>query len=264
MSNAHENMLEEIAVYALGSMPAPQADRIRRHIAECEECRAEYLALKPAADLVGITGTTPAQPSRMLKARIMKQVRAEAAPGNGVSAPSVAVMRAVRPIVWPAYAVAAACVVIALVTSIFNISLNSSLRTSQSELDQANSRASALARLLESQKQTTADLLSTDSQRYTVSSAQTHGEVVKHGSRLYIAMREMPPPPKGKVYQAWTLKPGAKTMTPSVTFLPTRSGVAVVALPENGQKVEAVAVSVEPEGGSKQPTSTPTFVVKLT
>ena len=264
MSSAHDNMLEDIAVYALGSMPAPESERMRRHIAECEECRAEYLALKPAADLVGITGTTPAQPSRMLKARIMKQVRSEAAPGNGVPAPSVAVMRAVRPIVWPAYAVAAACIVIALVTSIFNISLNSSLRTSQSERDQANTRASALARLLEAQKQTTADLLATDSQRYAVATAQANGDVVKHGERLYIAMRQMAAPPKGKVYQAWILKPGAKTMTPSVTFVPARSGVAVVALPENGQKVEAVAVSVEPEGGSKQPTSTPTFVVKLT
>jgi hypothetical protein len=166
--------------------------------------------------------------------------------------------------VWPAYAVAAASVVIALTMSIVNISLSSQLRTAQSELEQANARASALARSVESQKQTIADLLSTDSQRYSVASAVATGDVVKHGGRLYIAMRQMSPPPKGKVYQAWTLRPGAKTMTPSVTFVPTHSGVALVALPENGQKVVAVAVSVEPEGGSKQPTSTPTFVVKLT
>ena len=70
----------------------------------------------------------------------------------------------------------------------------------------------------------------------------------------------LPPLPKGKVYQAWTLPKGAKAVQPSLTFSPNADGVAVVALPVDASKVGAVAVSVEPEGGSKTPTTTPTFV----
>ncbi|HEY8312909.1 MAG TPA: anti-sigma factor [Candidatus Baltobacteraceae bacterium] len=258
--NVHEELLDDVAVYALGALAAPQAQRVRQHLVDCAECRAEYRALRPVADLVGLTAESAAQPSRMLKARIMKQIRTDAVPNNGASAPSAATVRAVRPIVWPAYAVAAACFAIALVTSIFNISLNESLKQSQNELVATSARSSSLARGVQVQKQTIADLLSTSSKRYGVAG----GEVVKHGERLYIAMRQLPPPPKGKVYQAWTLMAGTKTMSPSVTFVPNNAGVALIPLPENGAHVTAVALSVEPEGGSKQPTSTPTFVVKLT
>jgi hypothetical protein len=73
----------------------------------------------------------------------------------------------------------------------------------------------------------------------------------------------MPMPPKGKVYQAWTMAKGGKAMEPSVTFMPDRAGVAVVSLPMDAQRITEVAVSTEPDGGSKQPTSTPSFVVTL-
>jgi anti-sigma-K factor RskA len=77
-------------------------------------------------------------------------------------------------------------------------------------------------------------------------------------------MDGMPMPPKGHVYQAWTQHVGAQKMAPSITFMPDRSGVALVSLPMNASAIAAVAVSVEPEGGSKAPTTKPEFVVKLT
>jgi anti-sigma-K factor RskA len=36
-----------------------------------------------------------------------------------------------------------------------------------------------------------------------------------------------------------------------------------VPVPVDASTIAAVAVSIEPDGGSKQPTSTPTFVLKL-
>jgi anti-sigma-K factor RskA len=77
---------------------------------------------------------------------------------------------------------------------------------------------------------------------------------------MYLTLAKLPPLPRGKVYQAWTLPKGAKAVQPSLTFSPNADGVAVVALPVDASKVGAVAVSVEPEGGSKTPTTTPTFV----
>jgi anti-sigma-K factor RskA len=107
--------------------------------------------------------------------------------------------------------------------------------------------------------QTLADLAAPDAQRYTFAD----GSVVAAGDRLYLTMRNLPAPPAGHVYQAWTLPKGSKTMAPSSTFTPENGGVAVLRLPAQATAVEAVAVSVEPEGGSKQPTTKPIAVVRI-
>lgn len=258
MSPHDESMLDSVAVLALGALPADEARELRAHMETCPECREEYRLLRPAVDAVGVSaeacvdaasaGGSVAPPGPLLKKRIMQQIR-----------PNVAEMRAVRPIVWPAYAVAAACLIAVLVTSIANIALNSRLRESEARVAALSTHASESARQLAQQRTEVADLIAPDSQRFTVD----NGYVVKHGTRLYIAMNALPPPPKGKVYQAWTLRAGAEKMSPSVTFVPNGSGVAVVPVPVNASSVVAVAVSVEPDGGSKQPTSKPTFVLKL-
>lgn len=251
-------MLDNVAVYALGALPADEARGVRAHLASCEECREEYRRLVPAVHAVGVSaeacvdaasaGGSVAPPGPMLKKRIMKQIR-----------PNVAEMRAVRPIVWPAYAVAAAALIVALVTGIVNISVGSELRQAQTQLAQIGAHNAQVTRELANQRIALADMVSPNSQHYAVND----GEVVRHGNRLYIAMSALPPPPKGKVYQAWTLRAGASQMSPSVTFVPNRSGVAFVPVPVNAHSIAAVAVSVEPDGGSKQPTSTPTFILKL-
>ncbi len=252
--NDHDAMLENVAVYALGALPHNEAQAVAEHLRTCERCRQEYNTLRPAADAMAYTAE--AAPSPQLRARIM-----QAAARNPRNARAdVGEMRAVRPIVWPAYAVAAACLAIAIITSAFNISLNEENHQAQGQVAQLNAHAARLTRELVRQRTALADLISPQSQRYEVAS----GEIVKHGKRLYIAMQGMPMPPKGKVYQAWTEHKGSKKMTPSVTFVPNRGGVAVVSVPGNADSMAAVAVTVEPDGGSRAPTSKPEFIVKLT
>jgi anti-sigma-K factor RskA len=261
--NAHDAMLDDVAVYALGALPRDEARAVREHMAICPECTAEYRRLKPAVDAVAYSAEAcpdavsgAVVPSPRLKARIMDQVRGSAAPRR---LSNVGEMRAVRPIVWPAYAVAAACLAVALVTSAFNISLNEELHQSQAQFAQLGTHTKLLNRQVAAQRTELADLTSTDSQHYAVED----GEVVRHGNRLYIAMDSMSMPPRGKVYQAWIMRKGGTQMTPSVTFMPDRSGTAVVHIPARASQVVEVAVSMEPEGGSKHPTSKPAFLVKL-
>jgi hypothetical protein len=83
------------------------------------------------------------------------------------------------------------------------------------------------------------------------------GEIVKSNNRLYITMHDMAAPPAGKVYQAWTQPKGSKTMVPQPTFVPDKRGVVVVTLSADASKTHAVAVSIEPPGGSKAPTTSP-------
>ncbi len=229
MMASHEELLDSVAAYALGILPAAEAAEVAAHLQTCARCREEYRLLRPAVTAVAYSaeacadGTTGAVAGPLLKARVMKQVRAEA--GRR------------QPRAWPAYLVAAACLALAMLTGLAYISLSARSAT---------------------QQQTIADLTAPDTQHYPFAG----GEVLTHGKRLYIMMHRMPLPPAGHVYQAWTLAKGAKTVAPSSTFEPGK-GPAVVRLPEEATTLAAVAVSVEPEGGSAQPTTKPIALVRL-
>ncbi|MGH7738136.1 MAG: anti-sigma factor [Candidatus Tyrphobacter sp.] len=164
-----------------------------------------------------------------------------------------------RPPVWPAYLVAAACFALAIGTSLSNLTLTSQLRQAQASSQRESARASSLLRNLSLERTALADLESPSAQHYGAANAQ----VVSSNGRLYVLMSALPMPPRGRIYQAWALERGAASMTPSVRFIPDRHGIAVVALGDvDASRTTAVAVSVEPDSGSKAPTSR--FVLDVT
>lgn len=231
---SHDEMLDSVAAYALGTLAPNEAETVAAHLRTCEQCREEYRLLRPAVTAVAYTAEacTDARSgavavSPLLKARVMKQVRGETE-------------RRTLSRGWTVWALLAACLALALA----NLSLFERLN---------HDRTLAMA-----QEQTIADLAAADAQRHRFSD----GAVVTHGDRLYIVMQNLPVPPRGKIYQAWTLVKGEKRVAPSVTFAPSGS-TTVVPLPEAARQIAAVAVSVEPEGGSKQPTTKPIAVVSL-
>jgi hypothetical protein len=161
--------------------------------------------------------------------------------------------------VWPAYLVAAFCFLVAIVTTLINLNLTSQARQLQVQATRSDLRATSLARRLAAERTALADLQNPRALRYDVPS----GQVVVSNDHLYIVMHDMPMPPHGKVYQAWTLARGARAMSPSVTFIPDNRGIAVVALQDvAAAATEDVAVSVEPEAGSRSPTTSLLFEVQ--
>lgn len=236
---SHDEQLDNVAAYALGLLPPAEASVVAAHLKTCERCREEYQFLAPAVTAIAYSaeacsdpgsGATAASP--LLKARIMKQVRAEAAPARA-------------PRAWPAYAVAAAAIAIAILTGLLDLSLSRQLDGERAQ--RAN------------EAQVVADLTAPDSRHHRFAG----GDVLTNGNRLYLTMRGLPKPAPGHVYQAWTLPKGAKRVAPSVTFEPLGDGVAFVRLPEEATTLAAVAVSVEPAGGSQQPTTKPIALVTL-
>lgn len=260
MNGNHEEFFEDIAVYALGALPANDARRVREHMLECPECRAEYTALRDTTASLGLAaeacepGADGIQVSPLLKGRIMRDVRAS------VAAPAASGAPRRRPSFWPAYLVAAACIAIAMISTISNLSLNSSLSQTRAQLASANDRANALSRHLTATQSELADATDPLARRI----AMPGGTVIVRDGRLYITMQHLAAPPAGKVYQAWTLARGAKVVAPSLTFSPNAQGVAIVAVPADARNLVAVAVSVEPIGGSKAPTTKPIALVSLT
>jgi anti-sigma-K factor RskA len=264
-----DEMLDAVAALALGVLPENEARDVERAIENDPALRAEYERLRATADLTGYIAEPPAiaidevQAARM-KSRIMKEIRATSNPATAPrTAPAVAPLQprpAPAPPRWPAMVAAAAAVVVAAVALLSSLSLRNEVAASRAHdaLLQAQVAASqARVASLESQ---VADLTAPDAKRYAVAG----GQVIARGSRIYIALNALPKLPPGKVYQAWTLANGAKTVAPSITFVPSAGGGAVVALPPQDKQIAAVAVSVEPEGGSKAPTSKPIFIRPLT
>jgi anti-sigma-K factor RskA len=241
----HEGLLDDVATYALGALPASEGARVRAHLDTCEECRAEYDALRQSVTALATSAEACADEehgavvaSPLLKARIMREVRAEL----------VAPVRTRTP--WSMLAVAAS-ITLAIGMSTYAFSLNERLAALQTKGTHAIHDTDD-SRML-------ADIKSTKAKRYAI----TGGEIVVAQPRVYITMIDMPKPPPGKVYQAWTLEKGEKAVRPSVTFTPDSRGVALVSIPNTSHTLAAVAVSIEPEGGSKAPTSTPLFVRNL-
>jgi Anti-sigma-K factor rskA len=160
---------------------------------------------------------------------------------------------------WPAYLVAAACFAIALISSIANISLLGQLKQQQRELANLSERSTALARSLANERTALFDMLDSHARHYQIGD----GEVITRGSRIYLALRALPEPPHGKVYQAWTLAKGSTKVVASPTFLPDPRGVALIVLTADARSTTAVSVTLEPDGGSREPTSKPLMDVAL-
>jgi anti-sigma-K factor RskA len=245
------------AAYALGALSADEARRFEAFLAASPETQREVQEYREVAALLALTGpeaaTGPAAAG--LRDRVLARVGEQKArplpstPQDPGARPSAAI--------WVALA---ASLLLAVGLGAGLVSVRGRLAALQAEL---GARAAALAateqRLAE--RQATLDaILEPGVQMFQLTSSgdpapgiqlfwnrQRHLAIV-HGFRLK-------PVPAGKAYQLWFIKDGAPV--PSVTFKPEPDGhakVEQIPVPETGS-VSAAAVTVEPEGGSAQPTS---------
>jgi anti-sigma-K factor RskA len=252
-----DEMMESVALYALGVLPREEAALVAAFIANDLEARREYLDLRAAADSLAYSADEPvdsATSSRM-KERLLARVRSDVARVSprrtGVAYPAW---------LWGTGLAAAAAIVFAVVTVAQDLTLRSDLATAQRRITTLQGRLAQNERSTARDRQTLADLLAPDAKRYDVAD----GSVIVRGDRLYFALSKLPPLPKGHVYQAWTAQKGSTKMAPGPTFVPNPASVTVVPVPVDARGVGAVAVSVEPDGGSRAPTTTPTFIKPLT
>lgn len=167
--------------------------------------------------------------------------------------------RSRRALVWPAYLVAAVCFAVAVALSLMNLSLIEQLRTAQGSAARENTHVNNVVRALASERSMLDDLMDTDAQRFAI----TNGQIVMVRDRVYITMHDLAEPPRGKVYEAWTEPRNSSTYVPASTFVPDAHGVAVVGLSPAAKDTGVVAVSVEPEGGSKSPSGKMLVVVRI-
>ena len=254
---------ELIEAYALGALDPSERATLEAHLAAgCPECAK---ALAEARFLVSQLAylAPPAEPSDMLKSRLMLTVRAEAS----VARPATAQTRGASIPYWLWAGVAAL-----LLLSIYS---TWDARKLQKEVQEVNARAAAERKHREQLEQELTeakheawiltdpsskkiDIMPNDKEMPMLQ-ATWHPEL-----GIYITGQKMPMPKGNKVLQLWLIPktPGAKPM-PSHTFWPDASGKITEMVddpPEVMAQTKALAITEEPAGGSLQPTSTPMWV----
>jgi anti-sigma-K factor RskA len=236
--------------YVLGALPEEERLEFERYLAERPDLQVAVEDLGAFADLLALSPEQQ-EPSPELRRRIMDTVQAEAVQ---TQVHPRAERRSWLDRLWEAVglrdlALAGATV---LVVGLFSWGM-----LLQGEMRDLQGRVQVLQGQVQDQSQ--------GPQMIALGGAGTEqgarAEVVTlEGDRAVLVAEDMPPVPEGKTYQIWVIK--GDTPQPSGLFEPKGGSIAaVVERPVEG--ADAVAVTVEPEGGSPKPTTDPMLVGEI-
>jgi anti-sigma-K factor RskA len=248
MNGMDQERFEDLKdAYVLGALPEEERLEFERYLAAHPDLQAEMEELSAVAGLLAFS-VREQEPAPELRRRIMDTVEAEAVQ------PRTSQPRSWLGRLWEAVgprdlALAGAAM---LVIGLFSWSM-----LLQGEVRDLQGRVQSLQSQPQDQSQ--------GPQMIALGGAGTEqgvrAELVTlEDDRAVLVAENMPSPPEGKTYQIWVIK--GDTPKPSGLFEPKGDSIAaVVENPVEG--ADAVAVTVEPEGGSKKPTTDPMLVGKV-
>jgi anti-sigma-K factor RskA len=264
--NDQDQFRELIEAYAIGSLDAPERAALEAHLASgCDECVKALEEARWAVSQLAYLAPD-AQPSDILKGRLLQTVRADAASG---ATPQSSIRQTAVP--WWLWAGVAAL----LLFSVYSAWSERKLRGEIANLQQQTQTQQAERQKLEQElivakNQAHEAMIWSDPKSRKIMlppkdptmeplEAMWHPEL-----GLCVRGWKVPSPGDKRVLQLWLIpkKQGGKPM-PLVTFWPDASGTfsAMVANPPDPMsETQALAVTEEPIGGSSQPTSTPMWV----
>ncbi|WP_406446618.1 anti-sigma factor [Streptomyces sp. NBC_01613] len=250
------------APYALDALEPAERVRFERHLKKCDRCAAEVRAL--SEDAVRLAWSTAAAPPLAMRDRVLAAVRATPqAPGPmrerehtpqlpphvwGTQPPPgrSRAPRERRPLFVPfATATAAAALVVA---SLFAVQANEA----RDKLDAAQAQSREIAHVLAAPDARATAGKDTRGRSIGVVASASEGRAVVTLSG-YGAL------PSGRVHQLWLMRPDAQ---PRSLGLFKVGDTPLVATGLN-KTATSLAVTVEPDGGSPQPTSQPVVQLAL-
>jgi len=213
--------------YAVDALDDIERAAFERHLAACAECRAEVASLRETAAL--LASTEAIEPPAALRDRVLAGI-STVRPLPPEVAPEIRRRpgRAARFLV----AAAASVVIVGAGAVVWQQPWEDNPTVAESVLSAADAQS------------TTLDL---DGASATVTHSDSLGRAV-------IVTDDMPPPPEGKVYQLWLQQPGDGMV--SAGLMPVDPDQTVV-LDGDAATATAAGITVEPAGGSPEPTTAP-------
>jgi len=264
--STHDHFRELIEAYAIGSLDATERAELEAHLAAgCADCAK---ALEEARWLVSqLAYLAPsAEPSDMLKGRLLQTVRAEAAAGGQPR------QEHVRPtgIPWWLWAGVAALLLVSVYSAWNEQKLSRAVASLEQQAEAQRAERQKLELQLRAAKLQAQEamiwmdpksvkiMLRPKDPKMPQLEAMWHPEL-----GLCVRGWKVPNPGDKRMLQLWLIpKTGGKPM-PSMTFWPDANGkfsAMVENPPDTMSDTQALAITEEPMGGSPQPTSAPMWV----
>ncbi len=222
--------------YALGALDDDERREFESYLAAHPELQAEVDDLNSVADLLAFA-PPEYEPSPELRRTLLRKIGGAE---EDAALPGAAPLRTgLRRLFGPAGLAAAAAILAVVGLFIWNASLRGENEDLRGELETRQ----------------------TYELHGSGEAEDVQGEVVELGSRRAVLMAEdLPPAPEGHVYEAWVMHDGVPE--PAGTFH-SQDGQAVTRIEGSLEGADAVAVTVEPSGGSSMPTSEPLLTASL-
>ena len=256
-------------VYALDALdPGSELTRFSRHLDRCQSCASEVRGFHEVATAMAFAAATeppPGMRDQVMAAvartrQLPPEVRTHARPRR---------TRSTAPwIPWLSGAVAAAGIVIAVLFGFAQAHTQSELNQARAQnqaLAAAQARVEAALNQAREHDQALAEILGAPhvtllSQRTTKGGVAV--VVLDAATRkLVVATSGLPALPAGQVYQLWLIGP---VKTVSAGLLPTaQAGVTTPVVATGITKGDKLGLTVEPAGGSTQPTTIPILALPL-
>lgn len=244
-----EQLREHYDLYALDIAEDPERSEIRAHLSQgCEVCMA---GVKHSLETVALIGASapPAVPSRHLRRRILASVGSEERRPSWLAT-------------WAGVAAMAALLVIAVY---FGIASRRNEEEASRLRGEIRGQVSQIARLTEA----FSIVIGPRTVEASFGGAQPRppqGKVFVNPARgVLLIASNLPRTPANKVYEMWIIPRGAKPV-PAGLFQSQDDGSAMHIQPGavDIASTTAVAVTVENDAGSDQPTTTPLIVAPVT
>ena len=225
--------------YALGALSEEERREVEGYLGEHPELHAEVDDLESIANLLALAPQEH-EPSPKLRRDLLRRISSssDVTPALDPSARQTGLRRLFGP---GGLAAAAALALVAIGMFAWNASLQQENRTLQGELE-GQQKSYAL--------------------QSTGAAQEVRGEVVRLGDeRAVLVAEDLPSPPEGETYEAWILREDVPE--PAGLFEPNDTGSAAAPLEGSIEGADAVAVTVEPSGGSSSPTSDPLMTANV-
>jgi len=242
MNGMNHVRFEELKdAFVLGALPEEERREFEEYLAAHPERQAEIDELSTVAGLLALSPQEQDPPPR-LRRNIMSVVEAEAqrpAAGPWAWFAGTRELLSVRNLALGA----AALLVIGLFS--WNMVLQGEVQDLQGQIE--NRQDSPVSRMVALEGSGTAQRVQAE-------------VMILEEDRAVLMVEDMPPAPENRTYQVWVIK--GDDPQPSVLFEPREELVAAV-VEDPLDEADAIAVTVEPEGGSPQPTTDPMLIGKL-
>ncbi len=246
MTDNHLPLRENLAAYALGALDADETAALESHLQTCDSCHAELADYQRVS--AGLLSALPPQAPRPA----LKRTLAARLPNAQKSS---------RPrwqMGWSLGQMAtSAALALLLVLNILSFNQVRALQTQQTEL----------ARQLEMEQTALAMIASPGAKALPVSGGGVTGSLIVNSEKnsAILILSNLPELEQGETYQIWLIQPDNGRVSAGLFDANRADGITIASLnsSDSFQAYVGIGITVEPSGGSDQPTGPKVFGVEF-